>query len=130
MRRRTATIALRAAVRAGTATVALAVCASLAAGAAGAKPYGRGEDLLLRFDPRFEDPLWPVTWMFYVLAAITGGWAMLRFKMHFDAPKPGGPIAPAVGIGFAVALATVPALIDALTEGLPPGYRPPVWRAE
>ena len=113
------------------AAAALAVCASLAAGAAVAKPYGMGEDLLYRPGHPLEDLLpWLATWTFYVLALLAGGWALLRLRMHLDAPKPGGLIAPAVWIGFAVALAAAPSLIDALIEGMAVRHEPPVWRGE
>lgn len=132
MRRRLCTGTLRVADagRVRTAVFVFATGVSVAAGAApaGAKPYGRGEDLLLRIDPTFEDPLFLVQWVFYVLALFVGGWAVFRFKTHFEAPQPGGLVTPAVGIAFAIALATVPMLIEALVEGPPPGYRPPVWR--
>ncbi len=110
---------------------AFAAGASLAAGMAVAKPYGMGEDLLYRPGHPLEDLLpWLVTWTFYALAVCVGGWALLRLKMHFDAPKPGGLITPVVGIAFAVALATAPSLIEALLEGLAIGHEPPVWRGE
>lgn len=130
MRRRLSIAVLRIApaVRVGAAISAFAAGLWVLAGAAGAKPYGRGEDLLLRLDPWYGEPLWAVTWMFYALAVFVGGWAILRFKTHFDAPQTGGLVTPVVGIAFAVALATVPMPIDALVDGPPPGYRPPVWR--
>ena len=108
---------------------AFAADASLAAGMAVAKPYGMAEDLLYRPGHPLEDLLpWLVTWTFYALALFVAGWALVRLKMHFDARKPGGLITPVVGIAFAVALATAPALIDALLEGLAIGHEPPVWR--
>ncbi len=133
MRCRAAYFALQAgtAIRTRAATVALAICAALAAGAARADRYGpMAEDLLLRPGHPLENLSWLVTWMFYALALLVAGWAMLRLKMHFDASKPGGLITPVVGIAFAVALATAPSLIDALMEGLALGYRPPVWRGD
>ncbi len=110
---------------------AFAICAALAASAARADRYGpMAEDLLLRPGHPLEDLAMAATWLFYALAVFVAGWAMLRLKMHFDAPRPGGLIRPVVGIAFAVALATAPALIEALLEGLAIGHEPPVWRGE
>ena len=127
---RAALRAAAASIRTRTAHFALAVGASLAPGMAVAKPGGMGEDLLYRPGHPLEDLAMAVTWTFYALALLIAGRAMLRFRMHFDAPKPGGPITPAVGIGFAVALATAPAPIEALMEGLAIGHEPPVWRGD
>ncbi len=104
----------------------MAACSSPAV----AKPYGMGEDLLYRPGQPLDDLSWLVTWTFWALALFVAGWAMLRLKMHFDAPKPTGLITPVVGIAFAVALATTPSLIEALLEGLAIGHEPPVWRGE
>ncbi len=138
MRRLCTNNAHRAALRAAAAIRARAAHLAFAAGAlvaacssvASAKPYGMGEDLLYRPGHPLEDLSWLVTWTFYALAVFVGGWALLRLKMHLDAPKPGGPIVPVVGIAFAVALATTPSLIEALLEGLAIGHEPPVWRGE
>lgn len=115
-------------VRTATAALAVSMAATAASTPAGAKPYGRGEDLLLRMDPWYGDPLWMVSWVFWALALFVGGWAVLRFKAHVENPRRGGLAMPVVGIAVAVALSQAPTLIDVLVEGLPPGYRPPVWR--
>ena len=124
-------IALQAGAWARTATLALAVAALMEGAAARADRYGPwAEDLLLRPGLGAGELAELVKWTFYALAAFVGGWAFLRFRMHFDAPEPGGLITPVVGIAFAVALATTPALIEALLEGLAIGHEPPFWRVE
>lgn len=109
------------------AAIALAAGAFLAASPAGADRYGpKAQDLLLRL-PRQDEPALLVTWFFYALAAVFGGWALLRFKAHVDYPQRCGSGAPTVGILVAVGLAAIPWALGELAWLLSP---PPVWRAE
>lgn len=106
--------------------IALAAGAFLAASQAGADRYGRGEDLLYRL-PRQDEPALLVTWFFYALAAVFGGWALLRFKAHVDYPQRCGLVVPAGGMVMAAAFAALPWALGELAWVLSP---PPVWRAE
>lgn len=110
---------------------AIFVFAAGASGVARADSYGpMAEDLLYRPGRDAGNLEALAQWLFYMLAASVGGWALWRLKRHVEASQPGGLMTPVVGIAFAAALAAVPMLIDALAEGLSPGYRPPAWPAE
>ena len=130
MRRRRANAALPAAAAIGVRASILAFAAgpAVAAGAApaGAQPYGRGEDLLYRPGPSFHEAWGLAAWVLYLLGVFAGGWAILRLRKHFEAPKPGGLTIPLAGALAALALLASPWLIEALVEGLSVGYRPPL----
>ena len=109
------------------ANIALAAGAFLAASPAGAGRYGpKAQDLLLRL-PRQDEPALLVTWFFYALAAVFGGWALLRFKAHVDHPQRCRLVVPAGGMVMAAAFAALPWALEELAWLLSP---PPVWRAE
>ena len=133
MRRRAAHFALQAgtAIRTRTATVTLVVAATMEAGAARADHYGLPvEGPPLRPGQALEDLAMAAAWLFCALALVVVGWAMLRFMMHFDAPKPGGLITPVVGILVAIALLVAPPLFGAWTVRPSPGFPPPILGAE
>ena len=79
-----------------------------------------------------EDIMVLVEWVFYGLAVFVGGWAILRFKAHVENSQRGSLAMPVVGILVAVALATAPALIDSVVEGVgldrDPGLRRPKFQ--
>ena len=113
----------------GRAAIFIAAGAAAAvAGAAHADRYGMGEDLLYRLGRGIGELAYPVTLAFWMLALLVGGWALLRLKRHFEAPGPGGLVTPAVGLAVAVALATVPMLLEALLEGMALRHELPHWR--
>ena len=78
---------------------------------------------------QIEEVMLLAQWLFYALAVFVGGWAILRFKSNLENQQRGGLALPVVGILVAVALASAPALIDAIVEGIgldrDPGLRKP-----
>ena len=109
------------------ANAVLAVGASLAAAAAGAKPYGLGEDLLWRPGHSFAEPAGTITWFFYALALLFVGWAIFRFKAHVDNPQRYGLGAPVSGVLTAAGLAALPWALGETASLLWPT---PDWRRD
>jgi|GEM_PF-5333577 len=80
----------------------------------------------------FDSIMGLAQWLFYGLAVFIGGWAILRFKSNLENQQRGGLALPVVGILVAVALASAPALIDAIVEGIgldrDPGLQKPKFQ--
>ena len=109
---------------------ALAVSAVLVkAPPAGAVTIGELAD---EASQEFDSIMGLAQWLFYALAVFVGGWAILRFKTNLENQQRGGLAQPVVGILVAVALASAPALIDAIVEGIgldrDPGLRKPKFK--
>ena len=81
---------------------------------------------------QIEEAMVLMEWVFYGLAIFVGGWAILRFKTNLENQQRGGLALPVVGILVAVALASAPALIDAIVEGIgldrDPGLQKPKFQ--
>ncbi len=81
---------------------------------------------------QIEEAMVLMEWVFYGLAVFVGGWAILRFKTNLENQQRGGLALPVVGILVAVGLASAPALIDAIIEGIgldrDPGLQKPKFQ--
>ncbi len=111
--------------------LAAAVAVALLAGTRPAKAVTIGK-LAEDGATQIEEAMVLMEWVFYALAVFVAGWAILRFKTNLETQQRGGLALPVVGILVAVGLASAPALIDAVIEGIgldrDPGLQKPKFQ--
>ena len=111
--------------------LAAAVAVALLSGTGPAKAVTLGK-LAEDGATQIEEAMVLMEWVFYALAVFVAGWAILRFKTNLENQQRGGLALPVVGILVAVGLASAPALIDAVIEGIgldrDPGLQKPKFQ--
>lgn len=111
--------------------LAAAVAVALLSGTGPAKAVTIGK-LAEDGATQIEEAMVLMEWVFYALAVFVAGWAILRFKTNLENQQRGGLALPVVGILVAVGLASAPALIDAVIEGIgldrDPGLQKPKFQ--